>query len=100
MAISHLVITDIACGDAHSACITEAGQLYIWGCSDNGKLGFAQTVAVDKEIPEINEFFSATLIKQIFLGLNNSFAVTRANEVYAWGSSSFGKFGVPRSSEW
>lgn len=41
MAISHEVITEIACGDSHSACITQEGLLYIWGSSDNGKLGFA-----------------------------------------------------------
>ena len=63
MAISHLVMTEIACGDSHSACITEDGLLYIWGSSDNGKLGFAQVVNTDKDIPEINEFFSTTLIK-------------------------------------
>ena len=34
------------------------------------------------------------------MGLNNSFAITRSNEVYAWGSSAFGKFGIPRSSSW
>ena len=62
-AISHLVMAEIACGDSHSACITEDGLLYIWGSSDNGKLGFAQVVNTDKDIPEINEFFSMTLIK-------------------------------------
>ena len=62
-AISHLVMVEIACGDSHSACITEDGLLYIWGSSDNGKLGFAQAVNTDKDIPEINEFFSMTLIK-------------------------------------
>ena len=99
-AISHIVIIDIACGDSHSACITENGLLYIWGSSDNGKLGFAQVVNVDKEEPEINEFFDSTLIKQIFLGLNNSFALTRSGDLYAWGSSRFGKFGIPKSSDW
>lgn len=32
--------------------------------------------------------------------MNNSFAIARSGEVYAWGSSAFGKFGVPKSSDW
>ena len=100
MAISHLIIADIACGDAHSAVITDNGMLYIWGCSDNGKLGFAQVINIDKDRPTLNEFFSSTRIKQVFLGLNNTFAITRNNEVYSWGSSSFGKIGIPKSSGW
>ena len=29
----------ISCGAAHSAVITQSGQLYIWGCGDGGRLG-------------------------------------------------------------
>ena len=95
-----MVIEEIACGDAHSACITEDGDLYVWGCSDNYKLGFPQKVCVDKEIPAHVYYFVNTPIKHIYLGLNNSFAISRSNEVYAWGSSSFGKIGVPGSATW
>lgn len=32
-------IIDIACGGAHSACITSAGELYTWGKGRYGRLG-------------------------------------------------------------
>lgn len=32
-------IIDIACGGAHSACITSSGQLYTWGKGRYGRLG-------------------------------------------------------------
>lgn len=50
-ALSHLVIIDIACGDAHSAVITEDGMVYTWGSSDNAKLGISEQIYVDREIP-------------------------------------------------
>ena len=30
---------DIACGSAHSACITSNGELYTWGLGEYGRLG-------------------------------------------------------------
>ena len=41
-ALSHLVIIDIACGDSHSAAITDDGKVYTWGSSDNAKLGISE----------------------------------------------------------
>ena len=32
-------ILKVACGSAHSAIITEGGQLYVFGCGDGGRLG-------------------------------------------------------------
>jgi alpha-tubulin suppressor-like RCC1 family protein len=32
-------IKKLSCGSAHTAVVTEAGQLYIWGCGDGGRLG-------------------------------------------------------------
>ena len=56
-------MTDIACGDAHSAAIAEDGQLFMWGSSDNNKLGFAEVVNTDKERPMLQEFFLSMPVK-------------------------------------
>ena len=32
-------VRDIACGSAHSACITSNGELYTWGLGEYGRLG-------------------------------------------------------------
>jgi len=34
-------VRDIACGSAHSACITSNGELYTWGLGEYGRLGHA-----------------------------------------------------------
>jgi len=99
-AIAHLKIDQIACGDSHSAVITESGLLYIWGSNDNGKLGFAQAVNLDHEIPTRHEFFDLMRVKAVYLGLNNTFVTVRSNDLFVFGSSSFGKIGIPNSSNW
>ena len=32
-------VCGIACGGIHNAAYTESGQVYTWGCSDDGSLG-------------------------------------------------------------
>jgi alpha-tubulin suppressor-like RCC1 family protein len=32
-------VCGIACGGIHNAVYTESGQVYTWGCSDDGSLG-------------------------------------------------------------
>lgn len=34
-----VLLTQVSCGAAHTACITANGQLYVWGCGDGGRLG-------------------------------------------------------------
>ena len=29
----------MSCGAAHSACVTDKGEVYVWGCGDGGRLG-------------------------------------------------------------
>ena len=41
MALAHLKVEQIACGDSHSACIANNKQLYMWGVGLNGRLGMA-----------------------------------------------------------
>ena len=38
-ALSHVPIVSLACGDNHSAAVTESGELYLWGRGDCGQLG-------------------------------------------------------------
>ena len=32
-------VTGISCGGIHNAAYTDAGQVFTWGCSDDGSLG-------------------------------------------------------------
>lgn len=37
--IESLVMTSVACGEAHSMALNEWGQLYTWGSDSSGQLG-------------------------------------------------------------
>lgn len=50
-ALAGIEITHIACGGAHSACITAAGQLYTWGKGRYGRLGHGDSE--DQLIPKL-----------------------------------------------
>lgn len=44
-------MTHVACGGAHSACITAAGQLYTWGKGRYGRLGHGDSE--DQLVPKL-----------------------------------------------
>jgi alpha-tubulin suppressor-like RCC1 family protein len=48
-------VVQVACGAFHSAAVTEAGHVYIWGKEDYGMLGLGQTS--DQQTPKRVEFF-------------------------------------------
>lgn len=37
--IRKLFVVDVACGDYHSAVITNLSEVYLWGSNKNGQLG-------------------------------------------------------------
>ena len=42
-------VVSVSCGCAHSACVTRGDNLFVWGCNEQGQLGF--DVSTQPEIP-------------------------------------------------
>ena len=40
----------VACGSAHSLCITESGEVYVWGRGKSGRLGLGSSTR-DRHLP-------------------------------------------------
>lgn len=81
--LARLQIVRVACGGLHSAAIAAAGQVYTWGCNDDGALGRAG----EENLPALVEGFGPDSIAvQVVGGDCHTAVVTAAGQVYAWGS--------------
>ncbi|CAH0480422.1 unnamed protein product [Peronospora belbahrii] len=76
-------ILRVACGGLHSAAITEIGEVYTWGCNDDGAVGRDG----DENIPSKVEGFGPkqAIAVQIVGGDCHTTVVTLAGKVYTWG---------------
>lgn len=74
------VIT-VSLGAAHSAAITERGELYTWGCYNGGTLGDVEegSNTVPRRVNGISN------VVAVSLGEYNSAAITKGGELYTWG---------------
>ncbi|GMF13870.1 unnamed protein product [Phytophthora lilii] len=88
-----LKVVRVACGGLHSAAITEAGQVFTWGCNDDGALGRDG----DENIPAKVEGFGPSDEGEKGDGVKHETAVlvvggdchtavvTLSGKVYTWG---------------
>lgn len=84
-------IVDIACGAQGTACLTEDGHLYTWGCGEHGFLGHNQTS--DEHTPKVVKDLAGTDIVLIAAGDSHMFACTDV-ETFAWGWNGAGQLGL------
>lgn len=61
-------VVSIACGSAHSACVTARGHLYTWGLGEYGRLGHGDDMT--QLLPKMVDFF----LQSLNLILYNSYA--------------------------
>lgn len=51
-------VYSVACGGLHNAVVTETGQVYTWGCNDDGSLGREG----NESFPELVESIQGNLL--------------------------------------
>lgn len=81
--LTKLQIVRMACGGLHSAAIAAGGQVYTWGCNDDGALGRTG----EENFPALVDGFGPdTIAVQIVGGDCHTAVVTAAGQVFTWGS--------------
>jgi len=92
--LSKLRVEFLACGENHSACISDKLKLYTWGNGSYGRLGHGMDqhekrpkVVVDLETQEST---------YVSCGAFHTFALNSEGHVYAFGQGKHGKLGVSR----
>ncbi|XP_062106439.1 ultraviolet-B receptor UVR8 [Humulus lupulus] len=88
-------ITQVSCGEYHTAAISQNGEVYTWGLGHMGQLGHCSLQAGEKElIPRRVVALDGILIKDVACGGVHTCAVTEKGALYAWGGGQVGQLGL------
>ena len=79
--LANRVVTKVAAGTNHSACVTSSGEVFWWG------------VNLHLEPHRVSELLH-TKIVDVACGLDYTLALSEDGEVYSWGSGKTGVLGV------
>ncbi|CAL1297267.1 unnamed protein product [Larinioides sclopetarius] len=86
-------VIDIACGGAHSACITSSGELFTWGKGRYGRLGHGDSE--DQLKPKRVELLVNYNVIDVACGSGDAqtLCITDNDCVWSWGDGDYGKLG-------
>ncbi|XP_058836150.1 probable E3 ubiquitin-protein ligase HERC2 isoform X2 [Topomyia yanbarensis] len=92
-ALSGIGVVDIACGSAHSACITSQGHVLTWGKGRYGRLGHGDSE--DQLQPKLVEALLGYRAIDIACGSGDAqtLCITDDDNVWSWGDGDYGKLG-------
>lgn len=89
------VITQIDCGDFHSVALGHDGTLYSWGGGgqsyNKGQCGMGNYE--DVEVPKVVKALENKFVTKVAAGGFHTLAYTKDDELYAWGSGTYGELG-------
>jgi alpha-tubulin suppressor-like RCC1 family protein len=85
-------VRDVKAGHYHSLARTADGNLYAWGDNNHGELGDGTNAA--KAVPVRVSAPDGVTFAAIEASYDNSFALTPAGKVYAWGWNYDGTLGI------
>lgn len=91
--LSGLGVIDVACGSAHSACITNQGHVLTWGKGRYGRLGHGDSE--DQLSPKLVEGLLGYRAIDIACGSGDAqtLCITDDDNVWSWGDGDYGKLG-------
>ncbi len=93
-ALGPLRATAVAAGSAHSLCLTDAGDVYVWGSNQNGQIGDGNSGGAALE-PVLVEALGAgdDPVTAVAAGARHCAALCRSGAAWAWGYGAFGQLG-------
>uniref|UniRef100_A0A8B9HED0 X-linked retinitis pigmentosa GTPase regulator n=1 Tax=Astyanax mexicanus TaxID=7994 RepID=A0A8B9HED0_ASTMX len=87
----------VACGDEHTALITESGKLFMFGSSNWGQLGLGIKTSVNK--PTCVKALKSEKVKLVACGRTHTLVYTSRGNLYAAGGNDEGQLGLGHYEE-
>ncbi|KAK3528355.1 hypothetical protein QTP86_034141 [Hemibagrus guttatus] len=82
----------LACGDEHTALITENGKLFMFGSNNWGQLGLGENISVNK--PTCVKALKSERVKLVACGRTHTLVYTSCGNLYAAGGNNEGQLGL------
>ncbi len=79
-------IVDIGVGALHNLAVTDKGEVYSWGCNDDGAIGRTTKEDASEMLPDKVEGLEGVHVVKVSCGASHSLALTDNGEVYSWGA--------------
>jgi len=83
-------IISVAAGDYHTACVTNKGEVYIWGDNSQSQLGLETDRLLQSTPIKVPGIRQAT---QVSCGGTHTAVITSKGKVFTWGTGRFGRLG-------
>jgi X-linked retinitis pigmentosa GTPase regulator len=90
----NVIIRRIACGEEHSAFITNNGSIYTMGSNTDGRLGIGDRSLALASTPCLIEDLASFRATEIACGWGHTAAVMDNGKVFTWGVGDYGALGI------
>lgn len=90
----NVVIRKVACGDEHSAFITDSGSVYTMGSNADGRLGIGDRGVKMSSTPCLVEGLSWFRAAEVSCGWGHTAVIIDNGKVFTWGVGEYGALGI------
>lgn len=90
--LSGVHITEVACGSRHTVALTDKGEVFSWGDSDNGVCGHGEGDG-HQYLPRLVAGLRGDAAKQVAACGFHTAVLTTTGHVWSWGEGKFGRLG-------
>lgn len=87
-------VLELACGDEHTLVLTRQGEIFSMGSNSRGQLGTGGSHTKDQNVPILLQELSFMKMAKVRAGPFSA-SLSIDNQLYIWGSGSFGEFFTP-----
>ena len=104
LALQNDSVIKVASGNDHTAALTKNGNIFTWGCAEQGQLGRIMGCFTSRggrrglqyilNPKQVRDRKKGLKFKDVFCGSYSTFAVAQDDSVYAWGLNNYGQLGT------